>query len=365
MIAPRYLSLLTLLLLQVGCATLNNYNSYLDSKVDEWSDAKQYGQALETLSKVDPTDPNYPQAAEKRKEVEALASRYEQEVRRQTRADVKNGKWAHALDTYDEALSRLPKSAILKDGLAQLHQEQAQELERLELKRLIDTGTWLQQALPTYEQIARTDPRSRSAYLNLEKIRSDTEKVANELALFGNKALANDRMDIAERTLPLAAELSNTPAIAESLKKLRQQQTQAKAVANEQKEKERARQKAAEQNKARQVEEYLKKYHAAFAKKDFHNAREHLKKLQQIDSGNSQWTTLNKNLERATAREVERLYENGVSNYSRGNYEQASKLWRQALELDPNHNQARESLERAQRVLEKLNELKSKKDEQE
>ncbi len=359
MIPPRYLLLTAMLAMQAGCAILTTYNS-MESQVVEWIDSKQYGRALEALSSVNPTDPNYPQAAEKRKEVEALAARYEQEVRRQTRADLNNGKWAEALDTFDIALARLPKSAVLKDGLAQLHREQTEELDRLELKRLLDHGAWLQQTLPTYQQIARIDPRNSNASQRLENIQREAGKIANELALYGNKALANDRVEIADRTLSLAATLSNTPAIAESLKKLRQQQAQEKAIANKQRATKRARLKAAQRNKAELVDKYLKKYNEAFAKKDFISAREHLNALQKTDSGNPKWKTLNKSLDKATAREVERLFDNGVSTYSRGNYEQAATLWRKVLELDPEHKQARESLDRAQRVLEKLEELKDK-----
>lgn len=346
MIAPRYLLLLLLLALQAGCTIFTSYN-VIESQIAEWIDSKQYGKALEALSNIDPTDPNYSQAAEKRKEVEVLAARYEQEVRRQTRLDVKNGKWAQALDTYDAALSRLPKSAVIKDGLAQLHREQGDELERLEMKRLLDHATWLQQTLPTHQQIVRLDPRNSSAKKRLENILSEAEKVADELALFGNKALADDRIEVADRILSLAAALSKTPAIIESLKKLRQQQANAKA-----------RFKAAEKNKAKVVGEYLEKYNTAFAQKDFISARSHLNILQQTDSRNPRWKKLGKSLEQATTREVERLFDNGVSTYSRGNYEQAAALWLKALELDPDHKQAKESLDRAQRVLNKLEELK-------
>lgn len=346
MIAPRYLLLLPLLAIQAGCAVFTSYKS-AEPQIVEWIDAKQYGRALEALSSVDPTDPEYPQAAEKRKEVEALAARYEQDVRRQTRGDIRNGKWAKALNTYDEALDRLPKSAIIKDGLAQLHQEQAEELERLEMKRLLDHAQWLRETLPTYRLITRVDPRNSNAKNRLEKIESEATKVADELALFGNKALADDRIEAADRILSIAAELSKTPAITESLKKLRQQQAQAKA-----------RLKVVEQNKTKEVNKYLQRYNAAFAKKDFISARNHLNMLKKADRGNSKWLKLDRKLDQTIAREVERLFENGVSTYSRGNYEQAAALWSKVLELDPDHKQAKESLDRAQRVLEKLKELK-------
>lgn len=356
---PRYWLLLPLVLMQSGCAVLTSYDQ-METKVEQWIDSKQYGRALDTLINVDPTDPHYPQAAEKRKEVEALAARYEQEVRRKTRTDLDKGKWAEALDSYDEALDRLPKSAVIKDGLAQLHQEQAEELERLELERVIAHGEWLKQTLPTYQNIARVDPRNRSASQRLEKKRSEAEEVASELALYGNKALANNRFEIADRTLNLAADLSNAPAIEESLKKLRQQQAQSKAMARAEREKRRRQLEAAEHSKSKLVNEHLKKYRAAFVEKDFLSARNHLKALQQADPGNPKWEELVTVLHQATAEEVERLFDSGVTAYSRGHFELAAKLWHKVLELEPEHKQAQESLDRAQRVLDKLNQLKQK-----
>ena len=360
MISIRYWLLLSLLTLQSGCALLTPNYTGMETQVDQWIESKEYGRALDALSRVAPTDPQYTHAAEKRKEVEALAARYEQEVRRQTRRDLDKGKWAEALDTYDEALDRLPKSAVIKDGLAQLHQEQAVELERLELERLIDHGEWLKQTIPTYQQIARVDPRNRNASQQLEKKQKEAEETASELALYGNKALANDDLEVADRTLTLAGALSSAPAIIESLQKLRQQQSQAKAKARAEREKQRKRIEAAEQNKARLINEHLKKYRSAFVNKDFISARKHLKALQQADRGNPKWDELNKVLHEATDEEVARLFDNGVSAYSRGQFEKAAGLWRKVLELEPEHTQARESLERTQRVLDKLQELKEK-----
>lgn len=364
MIAPRYWLLLPLIALQSGCAMLTSHKQYeqMEPQVVAWIDSKQYGHALDTLSSVDPTDPQYQQAAEKRKEVEALAARYEQEVRRKTRADLDKGKWAQALDSYDEALNRLPKSAVIKDGLAQLHQEQEEELDRLELERLIAQGEWLKETLPTYQQIARVDPRNRNASQRLEKKRSEAEEVASELALYGNKALANDNLEIADRTLGLAAALSDAPAIGESLKKLRQQQSQVNAKARAEQEKRRQRSEAARQSKNRLINEQLKKYRTAFVQKDFISARKHLKALQKADPGNPKWKELTTVLEQATKEEVERLFDNGVSAYSRGHFEQAATLWRKVLTINPEHKQAQENLERAERVLDKLNELKKKKE---
>jgi tetratricopeptide (TPR) repeat protein len=359
MISLRHHLLLPLLLLQGGCAVLTSY-SKVEPQIDQWVENREYDRALDALGSIDAKDPQYQQAAEKRRHVEALAANYEQEIRRQTRQNLDQGKWAEALDTYDEALGRLPQSAVLKDGLAQLHHEQGEELERLELERLLAHGQWLKQILPTYHDIVRVDPRSRSARQRLEKKQQEAKEIASELALYGNKALANSHLDIADQTLSLAAELSDAPAIEESLKKLRQQQAKVKAKAQEERHHHRQQQRAAEQAKARRVAELLKAYRKAFANKDYTTASKQLKALQRTDKGNDKWDRLATELEHATEQEAERVFDRGVSAYSRGNFEQAANLWRQALELNPNHKLAQENLERAERVLEKLQQLKQK-----
>jgi len=359
MIRQRHSLWLSLLLLQSGCAMLTPYNQ-LEPQVDQWVESKQYDRALDALGSVDAKDPQYLQAAEKRRKVEALAANYEQETRRQTRRDLDEGKWAEALDTYDEALDRLPQSAVLKDGLAQLHHEQDEELERLELERLLAHGLWLKQTLPTYHAIARVDPRNRNARQRLERKQQEATEIAAELALYGNKALADNRLDTADKTLSLAADLSDAPAIAESLKKLRQQQTKVEAKARSEREKRRQRQQAAELARSQRITGLLNAYRKAYAKKNYPQARKELEALRRADRANPKWDKLANELEQATEREAERLFDRGVSAYSRGQFEQAASLWRQALVLKPEYKPAQENLERAERVLEKLQELKQK-----
>lgn len=359
MIRPRHCLWLPLLLLQSGCAMLASYDK-MEPQIDQWVESKQYDRALDALGSVDAKDPQYLQASEKRRKVEALAANYEQEIRRQTRSDLDKGKWAEALDTYDEALDRLPQSAVLKDGLAQLHQEQDEELERLELERLLAHGQWLKETLPTYQAIARVDPRSRNARQRLERKQQEAEEIASELALYGNKALANSHLETADKTLSLAADLSETPAIGESLKKLRQQQAKVQAKARAERAKRRQRQHAAEQARERRVAGLLKAYRKAYQQKDYTRARKELASLRRADSGNAEWNRLADELEQATDQEAQRLFDLGVSAYSHGQFERAATQWRKALQLKPDHKPSQENLERAERVLEKLQELKQK-----
>ncbi len=158
---------------------------------------------------------------------------------------------------------------------------------------------------------------------------------------YGNKALANDNLEIADRTLGLAAALSDAPAIDESLKKLRQQQSQVNAKARAEREKRRQRSEAARQSKNRLINEQLKKYRTAFVQKDFISARKHLKALQKADPGNPKWKELTTVLEQATTDEVERLFDSGVSAYSRGHLNKRQHSGARSLRSILNTNRPR------------------------
>ena len=358
--ARQLIRLLPLIALQSGCALLTTSYNEGEQQIEQWVAQQQYGSALKALSRVEPTDPHYLEAAHKRKQVEVLAAAYEQEVRQQNSQRLERGNWAAALDSYDEALARLPESAVLKDGLAQLHLKQAQELKQLELKRLKEHGNWLKKTLPTFHDIARVDPRNRNAKRNVEAKQSEAETVADALALHGNRAMADNELESAAELLGLAAELSSAPAIHESLNKLNHMRSELNQQAQNERKKRLQQQRAAEQRRQNRVNNLLGKYEQAFANNDFASARQQLQSLADAGLETSRYRSLQQQLNSAIDKESSRLFELGVNAYSRGHYAKAADHWRQVLALRPENKQAKEHLERAERVLEKLQELEQK-----
>lgn len=360
MITRRLFWLLPMLALQSGCALLNTKYSENRPQIDQWIGEQQYGQALKTLSRVEPQDPHYLEAADKRKQVEALAAAYEQEIRQQNSQRLEQGNWAGALDSYDEALTRLPDSVVLKDGLAQLHHMQTEELDRLELQRLKDHGNWLKQTIPTYRDIARVDPRNSDAQRKLQRIINEAESVADQLALHGNRAMANNDLQNAATLLELAAELSSAPAIQESLKKLNQRLSKEQEQARLERQKKLEQQRAAERRRQQAIETQLKKFEAAFKDGQYNSARDHLTALSRSGLDNKRYRTLQQRLSSAIDKAASEQFDAGINAYSRGQYDKAADHWRRVLELKPDNKQAREHLERAERVVEKLRELEQK-----
>jgi tetratricopeptide (TPR) repeat protein len=321
---------------------------------------QQYGRALDILARVDPKAPDYSEMAEQRRQIEALAASYEQAIRAQTRQYVEKGNWNAALDLYDDALARLPQSMVLRDGLAQLHQQQNQELERLDTERLLAHGNWLKDTLPTYRQIAQVNPRSRAASQQLERIQQQAVEMANQLTQLGNRALANDDMDTASQTLLLAHQLSDAPAISESVTKLQQRLEARNAEQQQQQSKRQQQAQAVERTRQREIIQHQSKYMAARSDNDYLAAREQLRHLRRLDPNNPEWKQEQENLDVTITARTEQLFKEGINAYGRGEYEKAAESWRATLDLDPDHKLAKDNLERAERVLDRIQKLQQR-----
>jgi tetratricopeptide (TPR) repeat protein len=337
-----------------GCAT----TSYRESSegIEQLVKEKRYGQALDRLSDVAPSDPDFSRAAARYKEVEVSASRYEQGIRSKAQTLIDQGSWEQALDLYDEALSCLPRSVSLKTGLAELQDRQRKRSRQLELDNLLLRGDWLIKSLPIYREIALVNPRDRYAQSTYQGLQEEAGKVAEELESYGTGALETGDDKAARRFLTLALELHPTASLGEKLMRLedRKKETKRKERLLKQRKQEKEAQRG--QKIAQQVARYEKQVGA----KEYLAAKSTLKTLEKLGLDRTKVAHRREQLEQLITRETDRLFSRAVTEYTRGEYENAARLWRRVVELDPDHAQARESLERALRVLRKIEELRKK-----
>lgn len=357
-------SLLLLLGLLTGCAALDLprfarlEGTELLAQVDRWVEEREYGRALDALSRADPKDPQYPQLAERRREVEALAAAYEQEVLSNVRSDVEAGNWAGALDRFDQALERLPDSAALRDGLAELHRQQAARIGEVRSEILVHRARWLRASLPLYAKIARIAPRDDTAQERLARHQEEVEEVARELMEQGLAAFEEEDYARAEQFLPLAASLSDAPEVAEAHAKLKAWRSRQR---EEQEAERHRRQEAAQARREaerRRIERLWQEYDSAFEAKEYNAARNRVERLGELLPKDEAVAQARARLEAAVASAVERLFDQGVSLYSRGRFEEAIERWQRVLELESGHQSAQESLERAQRVMRRVEHLR-------
>ena len=352
-------SLFLLATLLAGCASLPTQPAQIDEEIAKHEEQHEYEQALRLITHISPQNPEYSRYATKRKEIEEKIQKYSQNIITKATQLLNQERWAEALDLYDEALGHVPSHSGLRDSLAQLHQKQEAAADAEYSKILIARGYWLEQLLPVTRKIATILPRDKEAQKQLQQREREAQQVAIQLAKLGDEAMDKADYDLADQTLTIAARLSGSESIEQSLNKLKAVQT----------EEEKSRQRAAAQKKARQVREEQQrkekiqrlsaKYNKAFNDGQYLEARQHLKTLAKLKPAELPIDSMIINLEKTILDTAEKRYQEGASLYSRNQFEAALKKWEETLALNPKHLLAQENAERARKVVRRLQELRN------
>lgn len=332
-----------------GCVILPVETDELGPQVDIWVAEKEYDKAINALIQVDPKHPDYPQLAERRKEVEKLAAEYEQEVIRRAIKLSDAGKWAEALALYDDAIDQLSDSAALRDGLADLHKRQQAAVDKQNLKLLLHEARWLNAALPVKRSIVDILPNDDDVAYELQRMEERAMELASTLVDKGLAALEAGDTRLAGEYLPLALKLNDSEENRKALKSLEDYHAARK----------RQRQAArdAEQRKERELTE---SYQRHFNAKRYNEARAVLAELKKERPNDASLRDEERRLEAAVRKSIESNLKAGSDAYSLSQFETAHSHWSAVIRLDPNNKEALENLERVERVLENLRRLRER-----
>lgn len=380
--APKMLSIVVLSQV-LGCASLLPPSGSINEQVDYWLDKKEYGKALAIVANLNEHPvAEVPDPKLLENKIIDQATQYEQQVI--TAADNAAAKddWRSALNLYQEALSRVPDSAKLKEGQQQLIHRQESSLAKLQLDLLITQAESVHKELLISERVAATDPKDWFVQHELNNKIEESDKLANDLAEYGRRALVEGDLELAKRTLPLAMKLSSAPDIktanarlqellnenaervraeqeriaTEQLQKqqLEQQKTVQKRVKKKQKQKQQAAV-AVVQDQA-EGDQLLLELKKATDEGKFAEAQRLKQDLIKLNVDAPALQELDKKLNT----QIRQLTDAGTQFYSRQQYEQAMQKWQEAQVLDPQNEQLKAHVERAGRVLEKLKSFKQK-----
>jgi tetratricopeptide (TPR) repeat protein len=355
---PVTLVLLSILL--AGCVALQPKLEELDQEIAQYEEQYEYEKALKLIAYVPPKDPEYPRYATKRKEIEGKVEEYSQQTITGAEKLIKEGRWAQALDLYDEAIGRLPNHGGLRDSLAQVHQQQVAAAKAERSKIIIVHGHWLEKSLPVTRKIATILPRDKKAKNKLRQQEKETQLVAEQLAKLGDEAMRKEDYVLAEQTLSLAARLSDSEPIQQSWEKLKKYKAAEKKKGRLAVEQKKSRKKQLEQKRKAEIKRLTAAYNKAFDSERHLNARQHLKSLAELKPAELPIDSMVIRLEKAILDKAEKHYQEGVSLYSQSQFEAALRKWEEALRLNPKHLLAKENAERARKVVKRLQELRKK-----
>lgn len=360
MIRRPALLVLSALLVISGCTLMQPQGKELSSKLDTLLAEKRYGDALDLLGRVPPDSPDYGHFAEKRKNVESLAAQYERRTIDDARQLVNQDRWPQALKLYDDAMERLPRSTALRDGLADLHKQQQAHINVQEQELVIAKGEWLANVIGVYQRMSNTEPRNDSYDKQLQKYRSEGEQVAESLIKIGMQAQSVGNDDIASRAIPLAARLSEKKEILQAAQKYEQTRDRGARDSRVMQDKRWRDLAQREQERTEAIKQLTNDYNTAIKQKDYATARTVLGRLRSFAPEVVNEKGYEKELNEKIDIESNHLYNDGVTYYGRSQFEKARDSWKKTLELTPTHTKAKESLDRVEKVLERINQLRSK-----
>jgi len=345
-----------LLAILTGCAGMDQLRVLQDSPADinQLLEQNEYARIRQLTGRYPEIDTPDLQALIKAREAAYVDAVVADAGRQEAENDLLG-----AVQSLSVALQRVPHNDELRDLRQTLERERVQQLKLNERERLITRANYMldQQAL-YQQQINLAQPSIGQRW---EYSRSEKEAIAlsGQLLEHGEYALLQNDLGNAETCLQLSLRLHHTTAAQETLSQLQSlrashQQVELEKASIKQARKIQKKQRSQQQ----QTEALLAEARQALQQNDLQGARTAIVQIPAASSNNSEVITTRNNLHEAINREVTSLVAKGDSLYRADNVHEALQNWNEALSLDPGNRTLQERIDRANKVLARLEELK-------
>jgi tetratricopeptide (TPR) repeat protein len=317
---------------------------------------RQYERAEQLLSQFP-----YLDTPEQRNRLHAQIAAYEEATLEEAHAQKLNDDLSGALQTLDAALLNLPHSSHLNDYRRILESERDARLRATEYQRMLARARYLTTELQLYEtqsSLASPDLNQRWEYFRNQQ---EADALAVELLECGRDSLQRNELKTADKCLHASQALQDSPQVRETLARLRRKQdaiqrsqVQQAQIKKVKKEKKLAR------TRETLTQTLLAQTRQALDDNDLPAARTTFRKIPDHNSVAPEVIAVRTRLEESIGARVDALIDQGDRLYRGDKVDEAIDTWDKALELDPENTDINVRLERARKVLARLEELKTR-----
>ena len=360
------LSLVLLALLFTACSTLESLVTPKQVRAERLLEQQQYASVLAmSQQEVEALEARVARAAEPSAELlqrleqwralDASARSRANEYQAQAFADLKSmverNQWLEANALVTRMSELLPASDALDNQLNTFQQRRASYTAALERALVMREIKSLPQTLSLYQRIYQADPDNAAAYERWQQERNKSERVVAAMLEYIEQAKQENEYGLALEYLRIIQRLEDTPDVLEHIKQARRQlaEQQRRRISGQD----------GEQVLTEKQQQQLNDYGAALTREDWLEARRVLDVMLSERPLDAELLSQNQYLQEVFAGEVASAKEVGERYYSSGRIEEALALWRAVLPMAPNDTQLGANIERAQRILDKLEALKS------
>jgi hypothetical protein len=331
-------------------------------EIDKWLQSQQYGKALSLSIERQEKQPSKhidSKIAEIRKQAAVFDSRQSQSINELVSA----GKLNLASLQLEQALNLYPQAPGLLAIQKHLHSTQSEEIGRLQAQQLLSKAEWLLESKKVQQSLQSIKPDSASTF---KDPKSDFVDTALELYHIGIKAMQNNDYELADSCLTMSNRLYTRPLTQSALARLSnlQQQQHTQQI------KRKATLQYQQQDKQHQVQSTLKtkqqrEFNSLYLQTEqlikedeLATAKDNILRLKQLQPKHENIAVIENAYLNKLPEYLNNLTTTANQLYIDGKIQQAKELWQQALKVDPGNEKIKESLEHADRVLQRLDELK-------
>jgi tetratricopeptide (TPR) repeat protein len=286
-------------------------------------------------------------------------SEYEATVFTDARALEKNNDLLGAVQLLSGALQKIPHSTLLRELRSSIEQQRVGQLRINEREQLTSRATYMLEQQKLYQDQINLESPSLGQRWENKRNAKEARELSAKLLEHGQHAMQTDKLDIAVSCLELSSALNQSPEADALLSEIRTIKNSRKQVAKKQatikKKKNQQKVKRKQTNRTRVLMEEAQQ---ALSDDDLQVARAAFVQIPPSAQQRKEVIAIQDDLDRAVSTRVDELITAGDTQYRADNVLEAIRTWTKGLSLDPENPELRERVERANRVLARLEELK-------
>ena len=362
----RLLYFICLVLLS-GCSTFTLLKPTDSSTIHALIKENNYAAAFKALDSYPPAYRKSAQFDSLKSLVKNKAVAYENSVLDNLHREENKNNLATSLQLVNEALLHYPQSKRLADERKRISIQFNRQLELLKAQSSISESSWLLQEERLQQQLSIKDPSDLTAASNLKQVKKRMEAIATDLVGYGIIALRNNEHTLAERCLKQAQLMTTSEAVQQSIHDLEKKilayheqrsrrQQQKTELASKKKRLQELKQQLSKKQQARKI---LNSAILSLSENDFSTTHTLIQAGKDTGFYQTQFADLEIEYNKKLDIKLDHDLKLGVSLYKKGQIQNAQRIWKSALALKPSHSELKLHLQRANRVLKKLSELRS------
>jgi hypothetical protein len=352
-----------LLPVMAGCSGMDTIQLGQDrpEDLDRLLAQHEYARARQLTSKYPSLDTQEVQARVTHEEIS-----YEEKIYSQARELESGNDLLGAVQLLSAALQKVPHSKSLRELRNAIEPERIKQLQTNEREQLIARANYILDQRQLYHDQANLETPSLGKRWENTRNQKEAITLSEQLLEYGQQALQGDKPELAKICLQLSQTLHKTPEVDALLADIHTEDEEHKQAARQKTrlaQKKAKRRKAQNRKKEQQVQKsktevLLAETQQALAKDDLQVARAAFVQIPPSAVTDSEVLATQDNLDQAVDVRVKKLMTTGDAQYRADNVLLAVRTWTKALSLDPDNPELRERVERANKVLARLEELK-------